>query len=131
MAQAMQEQQSPILLVEDDALLAYPVEELLLDHGYRSLVVHNGSEALKLIQQQRGNFRAVVTDIRLGPGPDGWEVARRARQVNSAVPIIYMTADSAAAWQGKGVPNSTILRKPFLLDHLVESLRSGADRQQA
>ena len=128
---AAQEQQSPVLLVEDEVLLAYPVEELLLDHGIPVLVAHNGDEAIKLIHRYDGAFRAVVTDIRLGAGPDGWEVATRARTLNPGVPVIYMTADSAAAWQGEGVPNSRMLRKPFLLDHLIDAVRSGANNEPA
>ena len=128
---AAPEQRSPVLLVEDEILLAYPVEELLREHGYGALVAHNGTDALKLIRQRHADFIAVVTDIRLGTGPDGWEVARRAREINPAVPVVYMTADSAASWEGLGVANSKMLRKPFLLDHLVEALRSAADRESA
>lgn len=111
-----------VLLVEDDVLLAFPVEDCLLDAGHEVEVVHSGKDALDALHRDGGQIDALVTDIRLGPGPDGWEVARRARQLSTGIRVVYMTADSAASWQGNGVPGSTIFRKPYSLDDLVKWL---------
>ena len=36
--------------------------------------------------------RAIVTDIRLGHGPSGWEIARGAREQAPKIPVIYISA---------------------------------------
>jgi DNA-binding response OmpR family regulator len=53
---------------------------------------------------------------------DGWEVAKRAREVNPALPIIYMTGAAADQWPANGVPNSILLTKPFAPAQLVTAL---------
>jgi DNA-binding response OmpR family regulator len=111
-----------VLLVEDDVLLAFPVEDCLLEAGHTVEVVHSGNDALNVLHREPVSFEAIVTDIRLGPGPDGWEVARRARQLRVDIRVIYMTADSAASWEVDGVPGSAMLRKPYSLDDLVKRL---------
>jgi DNA-binding response OmpR family regulator len=110
-----------VLLVEDDVLLAFPVEQALLEGGHEVEVVYGANDALNLLHRDRV-FDALVTDIRLGTGPDGWEVARRARQLSAGIRVVYMTADSAASWEANGVPESVMLRKPYPLDELVKSL---------
>lgn len=117
-----------MLVVEDDVLLAFPVEHVLLDAGHQVEVVHNGNDALNALHRDTDTFDALVTDIRLGSGPDGWEVARRARQLTNGIRVIYMTADSAAQWTGNGVPGSVMLRKPYSLDDLTRWLEWAAPR---
>jgi CheY-like chemotaxis protein len=117
-----------VLVVEDDVLLAFPVEQSLLEAGHDVEVVHSGNDALNVLHRDTG-FEAIVTDIRLGSGPDGWEVARRARQLNDGIRVIYMTADSAASWLNDGVPRSEMLRKPYSLDELVRALARAPSAQ--
>ena len=108
-----------LLLVEDDYLLAFPLEALLTEAGYAVETTHRGDEAIKVLHRGNALFGALITDIRLGDGPDGWQVARRARELQASIPVIYMTADSAALWEANGVPESHMLRKPFGLDELT------------
>lgn len=87
-------------------------EMTLAEAGFEVIYVASGTEALAQLQEPP-NFVALVTDIRLGKGPDGWEVARRARELSATIPIVYVSGDSAADWSIKGVPNSTMLSKPY------------------
>jgi CheY-like chemotaxis protein len=41
----------------------------------------------------------LVTDIKLGL--DGWQLARRVREIDPNFPIVYMTEDSAEEWKSK------------------------------
>jgi hypothetical protein len=50
-----------------------------------------------------------VTDIVLRGRIDGWEVAKRARQIDPEFPVIDMSGAAAAEWPFKGVPNSIML----------------------
>jgi CheY-like chemotaxis protein len=62
--------------------------------------------------------------IRLGDGLDGWEIARCAREITPDLPIVYVTGDSAGAWDNEGLPNSRLLQKPFTSDVLADALKA-------
>ena len=102
-----------LLLVEDELLIRMNLEEELADAGFDLAVTTNGREALAELEADPARFCAVVTDIRLGHGPDGWEVARRAREVVPEMPVLYISGDSAHEWAARGVPNSVMVAKPF------------------
>jgi CheY-like chemotaxis protein len=72
----------------------------------------------------------LVTDIRLPGGSDGWEIARHARELKLDLPIVYTTADSAAEWPVRGVPNSVVVQKPYAAVQLltvISTLLTAAD----
>ena len=81
---------SPILLVEDDALLRQAFAILLDDAGYR--VVEAGSAAEALEAAYRETPALVVLDIGL-PDRSGLEVARELRQQaeTADIPIVALT----------------------------------------
>ena len=58
-------------------------------------------------------YNALLTDVRLGDGVDGWEVARRIRQKEPSLPVIYVTGSTAEEWASQGVPSSILVSKPF------------------
>lgn len=75
--------------------------------------------------------KAVLTDIRLGPGQSGWEIARHLRRSNSTIPVVYMSGDSAVHWGAEGVPNSMIITKPFFLPQIITAVSQLLNAQQA
>jgi DNA-binding response OmpR family regulator len=112
-----------ILVVEDDPLIQSVVEETLSDGGYKIVIVSSGENAIDLLDARKVNYRAVVTDINLGRDKrDGWNVARRAREIDAGLPVVYMTGDSADDWASKGVPNSILLTKPFAPAQLLTAV---------
>lgn len=111
-----------ILVVEDDPLIRILIEEALSDGGYEPAIVASGEEAMTLLRGNRALYRALVSDINLTGTLDGWEVARQAREIDPAFPIIYMTGASAQQWASHGVPNSILLSKPFAQAQLVTAI---------
>jgi DNA-binding response OmpR family regulator len=105
---------SQLLLVEDEALVRETLAEALKDAGFQVLCAGNGAEAIKALEEDVTRFSAVVTDIRLGDGPDGWDVGRRARELAADLPVVYMSGDSTQDWSSRGVPNSVVAAKPFV-----------------
>src|ERR1700693_4458791 len=102
----------------------------------RFVIASSGENAIDLLDVQKVDYRAVVTDINLGRDKiDGWDVARRAREINAGLPVVYMTGDSADDWTSKGVPNSILLTKPFapaqLLTAVSQLLNSGTPTTSA
>jgi DNA-binding response OmpR family regulator len=112
-----------ILVVEDDPFVRGVVEETLTDGGFEIAMVSSGENAIDLLEVGKVNYRAVVTDINLGPDKtDGWDVARRAREIDAEFPVVYMTGASADDWASKGVPNSILLTKPFAPAQLLTAV---------
>ena len=122
-----------ILVVEDEELLQSIVEETLSDGGFEPVFATSSEEAVSLLKSHNGRYRALVTDINLKGKTDGWEVARRAREIEAEFPIVYMSGAAAADWTSKGVPKSIMLAKPFAPAQLltaVSNLLNGGTPQQ-
>jgi len=111
-----------VLVVEDDAPVQTIVEEALTDGGFEPAIAASGEEAVTLLKGIKGKYRALVTDIQLRGVMDGWEAARRAREIDPEFPIVYMTGGNAAEWPSQGVPNSILLTKPFAPAQLVTAV---------
>jgi CheY-like chemotaxis protein len=111
-----------ILLVEDEPMVQMNIEDALVDGGFAVLLASNGAEALAVLDQTDQTIAGVVTDIRLGAGPSGWEVARRARETRPEIPMVYITGDSAHEWSAWGVPNSVLVQKPFAVAQLTTAI---------
>jgi CheY-like chemotaxis protein len=111
-----------LLLAEDEPLIALVVQDNLEVGGFDVAVANNGTEAISLLDEQGDEIAGVITDIRLGNGPDGWEVAKHARKLKPGLPVIYTTGDSAGEWTVSGVPNSVILQKPYAAAQLITAI---------
>lgn len=111
-----------ILVVEDDHLIQGMVEDALAEGGFEVATVGSGEEAITLLKGKTTTYRALVTDINLRGSIDGWEIARIARELDPAFPIVYMTGAAVDEWPSKGVPNSILLAKPFAPAQLVTAV---------
>lgn len=111
-----------LLLVEDETLIRMNLAEDLVDAGFELAVAADGQKALAELEADPSRFCAVITDIRLGRGPDGWDVARRARDAVPDMPVLYISGDSAHEWAAKGVPSSAMVAKPFYPAEVVTAL---------
>jgi DNA-binding response OmpR family regulator len=110
-----------ILVVDDDQSIQSIVEEALSDGGFEPAIASSGEEALTLLNANK--YRVLVMDITLGKDRiKGWDVARRARAVNPALPVVHITGASADEWAMQGVPNSILLTKPFAPAQLVTAV---------
>jgi len=112
-----------VLVVEDDPLIQSFAEETLTDGGFEIVIASSGEDAIDLLDAGKAKYRAMVTDINLGSDKlTGWDVARRAREIDAEFPVIYMTGDGADDWASKGVPNSILLTKPFAQAQLLTAV---------
>jgi DNA-binding response OmpR family regulator len=111
-----------ILVIEDDEAIQGIVEDALSEGGFETAIAASGEEAVTLLIGKKTDYRALVTDINLLGRLDGWEVARRAREIDPAFPVVYMSGQHAEEWASKGVPNSIMLAKPFAPAQLVTAV---------
>ena len=107
-----------LLLVEDEPLTAMSLMADLEGYGYRVNLCATGFDALNFIDMEEC-IDTLVTDISLEYGPDGWEIARRARDQFPNSTVIYITGNAAEDYCAEGVPESHILKKPFKTAELV------------
>ena|SRR5450631_3325695 len=95
----------------------------MAEAGFEIVIASSGEQAMELLDSSEGKFRALVTDINLGRDKlSGWEVARHAREIDPAFPVVYTSGDSAEDWASKGVPHSIMLAKPFAPAQLVTAV---------
>jgi CheY-like chemotaxis protein len=79
-----------ILVVDDDSSVRQMVIRMLAAAGYEVVEAEDGAAAYELIQQVPGNFRLVITDIRM-PGMDGVELTRRLRLEYPEIPVLCIS----------------------------------------
>ncbi len=103
-----------VLIVDDETLIAAMVELTFDDAGFDVRSAISATDASDQIVDLGDRLSALVTDIRLGDGPNGWAVAGDARTRLPLLPVVYMTGDSAADWTAFGVPKSVLVQKPFV-----------------
>jgi len=113
-----------ILVAEDDQLMHNIVEDALAEGGFEIALATTGEEAVTLLKGNHSEYRALVTDIHLAGKLSGWDVARAAREIDPAFPVVYMTGAAADEWASQGVPNSILLAKPFAPAQLVTAVAS-------
>ncbi len=113
-------QRSNILLVDDDPEVRHRLVELLEDQGYIVRPAASGSQAIQLIEQEMPEI--VITDFSMR-GLSGSVLARVIREINAALPVMFMTgrADMSAA-ETSLPPNAIMLRKPFAIGDMVNAI---------
>jgi CheY-like chemotaxis protein len=102
-----------ILIVEDEALVASYIEEVLAESGFRVAgVAASGPEALSLAEETRP--RLALVDIKLTGPIDGIELACVLRQ-KFAIPAIFLSglADDETTRRAQIAAPLGFLRKPF------------------
>ena len=78
-----------ILLVEDDKALNQTVCMFLNNNGFEAKGAFDAEEAFDLMYENI--FDLIISDIMM-PGIDGYEFAKSVREVNTEIPILFMTA---------------------------------------
>jgi CheY-like chemotaxis protein len=102
-----------LLVVEDEEATRDVLEDALRESGFELQLEKNGANALAVLESHKDSLRGLITDIDLGPGLDGWELARRGRELIPTLPVVYMSGAAGHDWSSKGVPHSTFVAKPF------------------
>jgi len=113
-----------ILIAEDESLVAMLLEDVLTDAGYRVTVAGDGEKALAAWGECRADM--VVTDVRM-PRMGGVELARRLREQDPALPVLFMTgwADCRAQMENLVAGarcRTAVLEKPACLPDIERAV---------
>ena len=82
-----------ILVVEDEDAIRDFVVINLQRAGYDVTPAANGEEALRIFEEQQGNFDVALLDIMM-PGIDGFTLCKKIRAQSSTIGIIMLSAKS-------------------------------------
>ncbi|MBO5215909.1 MAG: response regulator transcription factor [Clostridia bacterium] len=104
-----------ILLAEDDDALGTLVKAYLDASGYEVTLCRNGLDALT--ELNKSDYAMVITDIMM-PVMDGFTLAKRIREQNKTLPLLFMTAkdDKPSQQLGFTLGIDDYIVKPFDLD---------------
>jgi two-component system, response regulator PdtaR len=104
---------APVLLVvEDDFLVRLTLVDALSDDGFDVLEAADAQAALNHICE-RTDIAAMMTDIDLPGGADGFALARAVRVIRPDLPVLYASGRFSSAEPGRGVDGARFLAKPF------------------
>lgn len=119
-----------VLIAEDDGNMRRGIVELLEGEGYDTVAVANGREAIDTYLS--GAFDFVCLDIMM-PELDGYEVCRRIRAQDSAVPIIFLSAKSEEIDKVVGLELGAddYVMKPFGVKEFTARIRAVCRRALA
>ena len=103
-----------ILIVDDEPNIVIPLQFLMEQNGYETLIASNGEEALDIIAKEMPDL--VLLDIML-PGIDGYEVCEMVRLKPEwrHIFIIFLTAKGREVDIAKGMVlgADAYITKPF------------------
>lgn len=110
-----------ILFVEDDLILNLSACEFLRDRGVRVIEASDAFSAMTILNKH-GYISGLVSDIDLGIGEDGFDVARRARAAYPGLPVVFVSGAAAARHKAEGVEDSIFIDKPYHPRQIVEAI---------
>ena len=120
-----------LLVIDDDRELGELIRDYLAPLGYETLIEHDGPAGVgRALGGER--FHAVILDVMLPGGLDGFEVLRRIRQ-QSDVPVLMLTArgEETDRIVGLELGADDYLPKTFSSRELLARLRAVTRRRVA
>lgn len=114
-----------VLVVEDDDVTVVLISHILTRNSY---VVHTTGDTLHAEEMvDKGDYAAILLDLKMPHG--GVDFLRRLESRNPALlhKIIVVTAAVNEAVKIAGLPLHAIVRKPFDIASLLDTVRSCVD----
>lgn len=107
-----------ILVVDDEHLIRWSLEQSLRKQGYEVLTAGNGEDALKLVREEQPEL--VLLDIHM-PGISGLEVLEKIKEFDDEIIVIMVTAHGGleTAVNAMRMGAHDYINKPFNLDEMA------------
>ena len=111
-----------VLVVDDEESVRRFVERALREAGYQTTMAADGLEAIEKCSTQK-TFDIVVTDVMM-PKMTGDELARRLRQLEPGLKVLYLTGFSDRLFKEKVTlwQDEAFLDKPCSVKGLLEAV---------
>ena len=113
-----------ILLVEDDDGVRQIASRILKRSGYQVLEARDGSQALKICQDYRGEIHLVLSDLVM-PGISGRDLVLRLASLRPGIKVIFMSgyAEDYFMDQDLGGAGLGFIQKPFEAQVLTRKIQ--------
>lgn len=107
-----------ILVVDDEHLIRWSLEQNLKKQGYDVLTAGSGEDALKITREEQPEL--VLLDIQL-PGMSGLEVLEKIKEIDEEIIVIMVTAHGGleTAVNAMRLGAYDYINKPFNLDEMA------------
>ena len=111
-----------VLIIEDEEKTADYLHRGLTEQGYTVDVARDGVEGLH--RALENDYAVIVLDVML-PGLDGFALARRIRELNPQVPILFLSARALGEDRITGLRTGAddYITKPFSTREVIERVR--------
>jgi FixJ family two-component response regulator len=121
---------SVIHIVDDDASFRKSVAQLLQLSGYDVALYDSADDLLRAAPDAR--LGCILLDVRM-PGLSGPELQERLAQLQSPLPIIFLSGHGNIPTTVKAIKAGAedFLAKPVAKEHLLEAIRRALERCQA
>ncbi len=123
----MGDDQATVLLVDDDHDALQLLMMVLERRGFGIVTASNGEDALRQVEQHP-EVEAVVLDLMMPGGMDGWDVCDRLREGSrtSLLPIVVLSARGSVSDQTRSYEAGALhhITKPYDMEHLLAILDS-------
>lgn len=112
-----------ILLCEDDENLGTLLCEYLIAKGYDAVLCPDGEAGFREFTKDK--FDICILDVMM-PKKDGFTLAQDIHQVNSQVPIVFLTAKAQKedVLEGFDIGADDYMTKPFSMEELVKRVEA-------
>jgi len=115
-----------VLVAEDQPDLRWMMCQFLQELGYSVLEAKDGSDALALAAEYKGQIDLLITDVVM-PHVRGPEIARRMKAVRPDMKVIFMSGYQEGGFNPESIASlgiePVLLQKPFELDFLAAKIR--------
>ena len=121
--------QQKILVVDDEHLIRWSLEQNLKKQGYEVVTAATGEDALKLLKDDVPDL--MLLDIQL-PGIDGLEVLERVKEMEEEIIVIMVTAMGVLETAVKAMRMGAYdyINKPFNLDELAIVIKKALENSE-
>ncbi|MDH4288934.1 MAG: ATP-binding protein, partial [Aquincola sp.] len=109
-----------VLVVEDEPEVLRVLQAFLAGWGCRVTACTQAESALAELAPASAAFDLLLSDVVLGPGLRGTELAQRARIQRPGLPVLLMSGYAYAEGDALALP---VLRKPFTREQLANAVR--------
>lgn len=111
-----------VMIVDDEIDIIGLFTEILTLNGISVRPFTNPEEALDDFKQNHGNYRLIISDVRMGP-MSGVDFIARAREIDADVNVILMTAFEMERSQLKEINTNEFFNKPIGMKDLVRVVK--------
>jgi len=118
-----------ILVVDDEHLIRWSLEQNLKKQGYEVLTAGNGEEAVKVFREEQPDM--ILLDIQL-PGISGLEVLEKVKEIDEETIVIMVTAHGGleTAVTAMRLGAYDYINKPFNLDEMAIVIRKALETSE-